>query len=272
MFLHADNVSASYWKRRNDLPKSPPHVEVADIVALATAISELFRKEGRGKNCKVEPYRRHNREYFFAYPEDFSQLGVEWVNNTLKTLAHHPAFEIIFVYCEEEGSLDIYAPRNTKAVPELQRVFARNILKLGTLADGSVDKRVYDLAPVKDADFSFTIAPELGITNAVVTRMRLTLKNSKKERVTLEADAAKNPKAVYELRNELHLPPHFITQLGVKVTFEAEPGKRAKTRRFNITYPNSCALNHDGLDLKIRKMLAASGIEPRLMEQDSEVA
>jgi len=85
----------------------------------------LFVKERRGKNCKVELYRRHNREYFFAYPEDFSQAGVEWVSNTLKTLAHHPAFEIIFVYCEAEGSLDIYAPRNTKAVPALQQEWAR---------------------------------------------------------------------------------------------------------------------------------------------------
>ena len=102
--------------------------------------------------------------------------------------------------------------------------------------------------------------------------MRLTLKSSKKERITLEANTAKKPKAVYELRDELSLPPHFITQLAVKVTFEAEAGKRAKTRTFNITYPNSCALNHDGLDLKIRKMLAASGIEPRLMEQDGEAA
>jgi hypothetical protein len=48
MFLHADNVSVSYWKKRNDLPKSPPHVEDEDIAALATAISVLFRKEGRG--------------------------------------------------------------------------------------------------------------------------------------------------------------------------------------------------------------------------------
>lgn len=272
MFLHADNVSASYWKKRNDFPKLPPHVDDSDIAALAKAISALFRKEGRGKNCKVEPYRRHNREYFFAYPEDFAQLGVEWVSNTLKTLAHHPAFEIIFVYCEEEGSLDIYAPRNTKAVQDLQKLFARHILHLQTLPDGSIDKRVYDLAPVKNADFDFTISPELGIADAVITRMRLTLKNDKKERITLEADAAKNPKAVYALRDRLNLPPHFITQLAVKVTFDAEAGKRAKTRTFNITYPNSCALNHDGLDLRIRKMLAASGLEPRPLEQGDEAA
>lgn len=264
MFLHADNVSPSYWKKRNDLPPLPPYVEEEDIKALASAISHLFIKEGRGKNCKVEPYRRHDREYFFAYPEDFAQLGVEWVSNSLKTLAHHPAFEIIFVYSEAEGSLDIYAPRNTKAVPELQRLFSKAILKLETLPDGTIDKRVYDLAPLEDKNFDFTIAPESGITSVEVKRMRLTLKHGKNRRVTLEADTQNNPKAVYELRDSLNLPPHFITQLGVKVTFEAQDGRRAKTRTFNITYPNSCALNNDGMDLRIRNMLAASGIEPRL--------
>ena len=48
------------------------------------------------------------------------------------------------------------------------------------------------------------------------------------------------------------------------MTFDALEGKRAKTRPFNITYPNSCALNYDGNDLKIREMLAASGIEPQV--------
>ena len=266
MFLHADNVSPSYWKKRNDLPKLPPHVDEEDIQALARAISALFIREGRGRNCKVEPYRRHRREYFFAYPEDFAELGVEWVNNTLKTLPHHPAFEIIFVYCEEEGSLDIYAPRNSKAVSELQRAFARTILKLETLADGSIDKRVYDLAPLQNANFSFAIVPATGIASAVVTRMRLTPKHGIKRRITVEADTKSNPKAVYALRDTLRLPPHHITQVGVKVTFDPVNGRRARTRSFNITYPNSCALNNDGLDLQIRKMLADSGIEPRAAE------
>jgi len=263
MFLHADNVSASYWKKRNDLPKVPPHVDDADIEALEAAISQLFIREGRGKNCKVEPYRRHQREYFFAYPEDFAHSSVEWVSNSLKTLAHHPAFEIIFVYCQAEGSLDIYAPRNTKAVPVLQKAFARTILKLGTLADGSIDNRVYDLEPLKDQDFVFTVTPDAGIESAVITRMRLSLLHGGNRRITLEADTKGNPKAVYELRDELQPPPHYITQLSVKVTFEPVGDQRPRTRTFNITYPNSCALNNDGMDLKIRQMLADSGIEPR---------
>jgi len=265
MLLHSDNVSASYWKKRNDLPSVPPNVEDVDIDKLALAISHFFyTKEGRGKNCKVEPYRRNKKEYFFAYPEDFSQSSVVWESNILKTKAHHPAFEIIFVYCEEEGSLDIYAPRNTKSVPELQKIFARIILNIDALPDGTIDKRVYDLASLNDKQFEFKLEPVAGISSVVVTRLRLTLKHGAKRRVTLEADTKHNHKAVYDLLSELELPAYHITQVGVKVTFEALAGKRANTRSFNITYPNSCALNYDGNDLKIRKMLADSGIEPKV--------
>lgn len=271
MFLHADNVSPSFWKKRIDLPNLPPHVDDEDIEALAQAISQFFyTKQGRGKNCKVEPYRRNDKEYFFAYPEDFAQSGVEWVSNTLKTLAHHPAFEIIFVYSEREGSLDIYAPKNTKAVPELQKHFAKTILKLESLKDGSIDPRVYELKPVADAHFDFKIDPEAGISSVVVTKMRLTLKHGAKRRITLEADTKNNAKAVYELLETLNPPAYHITQLGLKVTFDEVEGKRAKTRNFNISYPNSCALNHDGNDLVIRNMLAQSGIEPQLLKGDSE--
>jgi hypothetical protein len=55
----------------------------------------------------------------------------------------------------------------------------------------------------------------------------------------------------------------------IKVTFESVGNARAKTRQFNITYPNSCALNHDGNDLKIRQMLASSGLEPQAMSTDN---
>jgi len=269
MFLHADNVSASYWKKRNDLPNLPPHVDDEDIEALAQAISHYFYTEqGRGKNCKVEPYRRNHKEYFFAYPEDFAQSGVEWVRNTLKTLAHHPAFEIIFVYSENEGSLDIYAPKNTKAVSDLQKHFAKTILKLETLKDGSIDPRVYELKPVADANFDFKVDLDAGIASVVVTKMRLTLKHGAKRRITIEADTKNNTKAVYDLLETLNLPAYHITQLGLKVTFDAVEGRRAKTRSFNITYPNSCALNHDGNDLIIRNMLAKSGIEPQLLKDD----
>jgi len=264
MFLHADNVSSSFWKKRNDLPNASPHVENEDIDLLAKAISDYFHSsQGRGRNCKVEPYRRHDKEYFFAYPEDFGQSGIEWVSDSLTTRARHPAFEIIFVYCEDEGSIDIYAPRNTKSVPELQKLFAKTILKFDSLKDGSIDKRVYDLEPLADAEFKFQIEPEAGIANIAVSRLRLSLKDGSKRRIVLEADTKHNPQAVYGLLDQLKPPAHYITQITVKVIFEAVKGRRAKTRTFNITHPNSCALNYDGTDLMIRNMLEKSGIAPR---------
>ena len=268
MFLHADNVSSSYWKRRNDLPTVAPNIDESAIKALASAISQFFHSnEGRGRNCQVEVYRRHNKEYFFAYPEDFGLSSVEWVSDALKTRARHPAFEIIFVYCELEGSLDIYAPKNTKAVPELQKLFAKAILNLKTLANGKIDKRVYDLNPIGDAEFKFKIEPESGIDEILVTQLRLTLKHGSKRRITLEADTKNNPQAVYDLLAELNPPAYFVTQTRIKVIFEPKIGQRTKTNTFNITHPNSCALGHEGNDLKIRQMLAKSGIEPQAEQQ-----
>ncbi|MDF1817523.1 MAG: hypothetical protein P1U54_02695 [Immundisolibacteraceae bacterium] len=272
MFLHADNVSPSYWKKRNDLPSLPPQVEDEDILALAKAISGyFFHKEGRGKNCTVEPYRRNQKEYFFAYPEDFAQSAVEWVGDTLKSQAHHPAFEIIFVYCEAEGSLDIYAPKNSKAIADLQVMFAKHILKLETLAKGVIDTRVYELAPVVDEDFKFKIEPASGIASVLTTKLRVTLKHDKKQRITIEANAHKAPNAVYTLLESLKLPAYYVSQVTLRVTFDAVGNKRAKTRTVNITHPNSCALNHDGNDLKIRQMLAQSGLEPKAKTDDESL-
>jgi hypothetical protein len=269
--LHADTVAGRYWKKRNDLPSVPPHVDEEDIERLANAISHYFNTtEGRGRNCKVEPYRKvgTGKEYFFAYPEDYGQSGVEWEHNNLTTRSRHPAFEIIFVYCEAEGSLDIYAPKNTKAVPELQRIFAETILKLDTLADGTIDKRVYDLDPLADPNFEFQFPAGSGISDAIVTKIRLSLKHGSRRRILLEADTKRNAMAVYDLLKELDPPAYYVTQVSIKVVFEADEGKRAGSKTFNITWLNSCNLNHEGRDNIIRQMLTASGIEPRPLKDE----
>lgn len=262
-FIHADNVSPSFWKKRIDLPPAAPCVEDEDIKLLEDAISSFFYdKHAKGRNCEVNPFRRHNKEYFFAYPEDFAQSTVEWVSDKLETRARHPAFEIIFVYCEEENSLDIYAPKNTRVIPELQRIFAKTILKLNTLPDGEFYKSVYEIDALEDAKFEFTKPKNSKISGVVVTHLRLTLDEGKNRHITLTADTKKSDKAVYELLEELTLPAHRITQIGLKVTFFPEDGLSAKMRKFNITPPNSCALNYDGNDAVIREMLALSNIEP----------
>lgn len=114
--LHAENIPDAYWKKRNDLPHVPPHVQPEDSDRLADALSHYFHsKEGRGRHCKVDVFRKREREHFFAYLSDFGQSNFEWEGNTLSPRARHPAFEIIFVYTQAEGSLDIRTTPSTWA-------------------------------------------------------------------------------------------------------------------------------------------------------------
>ncbi|HUX90821.1 MAG TPA: hypothetical protein VMV48_09050 [Gallionellaceae bacterium] len=270
LFLHADNITESLWKKRNDLPHLPPHVEEEDTQRLAQAISQHFQKEGRGRNCKVEVFRRYDKEYFFAYPEDFAQSGVEWVRNSLAPRARHPAFEIVFVYCQAEGSLDIYAPRNTKSVPDMQQIFSKIILKFDDLDEFAEDSRVYVLDALANRDFVFKYPADCGIESVTVHTLRLSLKTGKKRRITVEAETKQDPKAVYDLMDKLSLPPFHVTQAEIKVAFSPTPGTRARLRNFKISSPNWCALRHDKRDLIIRKMLTDSGIEPKGLETKAE--
>jgi hypothetical protein len=84
----------------------------------------------------------------------------------------------------------------------------------------------------------------------------------------LEADPTLNKYAVFDLLDKvakgIPLTQMSVTQVGIKVTFVHNPASRkANTRSFDINWPNSCSLKHDGRDSIIRKMLADSGIEPR---------
>jgi hypothetical protein len=267
LFLHSDNISESFWKKRNDLPHLTPHVETEYCENLAHAIRHYFHsKEGRGHNCKVEVYRRDGKEYFFAYPEDFAKSGVEWVQNELSNRSRNPALEFIFVYTQTEGSLDIYAPRNTKYVSQLQQFFAETILGIDNLDKPAKDNRVYELDGLADRDFVFRYPVGCGIEEVAVKKLRLSLKIGDKRRVTVEADPNPDPKSIYDLITELKLPPFYVTQAEIRVTFHPTPNTRSRTRSFIISYPNSCALRHNGRDLVIRQMLADSDLEPMVPE------
>lgn len=98
LFHHADTIAQSYWRKRKNVPNVPIAGDEESIQRLEKAISAYFhQKEGRGKNCQVECYRRNDLEYFFAYPEDYARSNIEWVDDEFYRRPHHPAFEVIFI-------------------------------------------------------------------------------------------------------------------------------------------------------------------------------
>lgn len=273
-FYHADTLS-SYWRKRKNLPHKKAETDDASIQELAGRIRTYFHHtEGRGNNCVVEPFRRGELEYFFAYPEDYSQQSSEWVNGEFAHRPHNPAFEVIFVYSEKEGSLDLHFRGSFKAIEPLQSMFATAILKLDELPPDPKDARIYDLAPLLQKSFDFVPAVGSGIEKVVVKKLRLSSRIKKGDRITLEADTTANPDAVYALLEQigktLPMNQYNITQVELVASVVVDADKPAKLVKFHITHPNSCSLKYDELDLKLRDMLVASKLEPRLPAEEVE--
>ncbi len=275
LFHRADGLV--YWRKRKNLPRKAAAVDPASLEKLAEMIKGYFRAtDGRGKNCVVEPYRRGERDYFFAYPEDHSQRSIEWVDGKFDPRPHNPAFEIVFVYSQADGTLDLNARGVGKGIEALQGIFAQAILKLEDLPPDPKDERVYDLGPLVRRDFAFTPAPGSGIGTVVVKRVRLSSRVRGGDRLTIEADSTANRQAVHELMEQVgkSVPLHLynVTQVDVAATVMTDPARPPKTMTFRITHPNSCSLKYDEMDLKLRQMLEASGIEPRVPEQAAALA
>jgi hypothetical protein len=55
-------------------------------------------------------------------------------------------------------------------------------------------------------------------------------------------------------------------ELAASVALSAD--QPAKSVTIRITYPNSCSLKYDEVDLRLREMLVASGIEPKEPEAE----
>ena len=265
-FYHADTLP--FWRKRKNLPHNPASVNTASIQALANRIRTYFHHtEGRGNNCVVEPFRRGDLDYFFAYPEDYSQQSPEWVDGQFGIRPHNPAFEVVFVYSQAEGSLDLNYRGPFKAIEPLQAMFAETILQLPELPPEPEDLRVYDLGPLMQRNFEFTYDVGSGIESVVVKKLRLSSRATKGERIALEADTSKDPQAVYALLDRIQaampMAQYSVTQVNLAVRMVVEADRPAKTVNIHITYPNSCSLKYDELGLKLRDMLSASGIEPR---------
>ena len=266
LFYHADSLS--YWRKRKGLPHVVASVHEEGRSALAEQIRDYFRfVEGRGNNCVVEAFRRGELDYFFAYPEDYSQQSVEWVKGEFERRPHNPAFEVIYVYSQQDGTLDLNFRGSNKALEPLQGMFATAILKLPNLPPDPDDKSVYDLNPLRERGFQFIYEPASGIQSAAVKSIRLSSKVVRGNRITLEADVSSNRVAIFDLIDQVgrsvQLKFYNVTQaeIAVKVAVAADEPPKSVTIR--MTYPNSCSLKYEDIDLTLRQMLADSGIEPK---------
>ena len=262
-FFRADSLSR--WKKRSGFPKKAASLDRSIRPAFAADIGRWFREaQGRGHHCIVEVLRRDDRDYFFAYPQDFADQSLEYVNAQLKPRANNPAFEVVFVWVQKEGALEVNTKGGPKVVTAMQELFARHILKLDGLPSIPKNKREYELQVLKRPGFSFAFQPTDGIEDIWVRRLRYTSLSQEGDQVTFEADTDKDHNAVHGLIKRLNpvMPSDrwYISEATISARFAAQGDQPAKTRTFDLSH-DSCSLKHDELGLKLHAVLSASKIE-----------
>ena len=275
-FSVADLKPKRNWRKRRNLPKLGREPQKADADALATAVSDVYmRNEARGAHCVVHAYRRRNREYYFAYPQDHPSTSNEYdeVGRWTKR-PYNPAFEIIFVHDDSERSLTIWHTGKGERTKDLQLAFAKAVLGQVVARDSEKDERVYDLEMFCDADFLFKPRAELGIAKVEVRKLAVRTFGESRHTVRIELGPDTPAQIAYKrlevAMGGLEMTMYKVASVGLKVTFEMGPkDKKAKTRSFDLSWPNSCSLDDDDYGQRIKQMLADHRVEPRPPTSDN---
>jgi len=233
------------------------------------ALSTHYRRQGRGRHCHVDVYRRTDPERycFFAYPEDAAQSDLGYDDEgRFQRRPRQSAFEVIFVYRPEEGILDLYARGDKNLKETLAEIFCINILGLTGIPDDS-GREPFNLAVLKDPAFAFRTDPQDGVQGVDVRLIRLDLPfvrgKGAGRRITLEA------KSTSDAQNALHcliqdaIDPFGIAMNEVQIgraklcfTFCPVGDARPKTLTFEVGYPDRCTLKDDPYDQIARKYLS----------------
>jgi hypothetical protein len=254
------------WKQRYVGEGVTPAVEPQDKENLAKAVCAFYRKQGRGRRCKVDNYRRENpeRHCYFAYPEDYpaTEIGYndkgEFYRWPIK-----PAFEVIFVYQPGNGFLYVRAKGKGEDKEKLQEIFCQNILGLDQLPDKKT--KHFDLEPLKNKEIRFPTDPADGVENVCVRMLRLDVPGMGNRRITFEASSRNDGKAVYKLmdralaKESLSLDDVIVAKAKLQFKFAGRDGKRGNSLTFEVSTPDGCTLKDDPLDQIAKKYIEQWG-------------
>lgn len=270
LFLAAsDSKPRRYWRKRI-VPPLDRETTGEDGRRLSEAITKLFtEREGRGRYCQIHQIRRGGREYYFAYPQDHRQTSVEYEKDGRQTKRPYtPAFEIIFVHNDKDRTLNIWHQGSGDRVKDLQVAFAQTVLKADIPKVSPKDLQFYELSRFGEKDFSLHLPLSLGIKSIEVRKIRIQVLGPEKYTMRIDLSDGCPRHVLYdklaEMTQAIPRSMWHVSQVGLKAIFELQPSQnKAKTRSFEVTWPNSCSLQNSGYDLVLQQMLAENGIEPK---------
>ena len=271
---HVDKLPPGSWIKRRGLPRCPGPVNQSMVERLQDGLIEFFtRTEYRGKSCKIDCLRHGDEEIFYAHAEDYPDTHLLWEDGAPTARVLSKGFPLIFRHDDARRTLDIYIEGANDVIPKLQDIFAEAVLGESLTDDATDEGHVYRIERTLEPGFGFRHSQNLGIKSVSIAKMRFIVPGEPWRRFTAEADTGQNRDAlanfVAQLTTKLAPDQLILDQIWLRVKFARRPrDRRAPSRTFPITPPNSIRLKKDELGDRIVQMLIQSGIEVQSTEPD----
>lgn len=251
IFARADALSTGrHWAQRNGLPHVEIKVDDAMRNALASSMSAYYLKaQARGGRVVVEPYERSDGSiYLFGYIEDYpdTRLAFDDASGMVR-VADRGAFENVFVYNRNAGTLDVFAYGGKKVREPLQECFSTVVLGQ-PLPPEDRRKPPYRLDHLLDPATPFPTDPADGVARVRVRRLRIEPLDRPRRRITLDADPEGSPSDIHHMIDE-YLRAEAVPRSKLRVThaafsleFVPGPATQPRSMSFEVSSPDSCNL------------------------------
>jgi len=248
------------WHRTGGLPRMHPAMDKAVIARLTEDLTAYYQEcQGRGYGCVVFTYPRDARHYWFFYPQDYAE-EVFLFNEQHQAVNElvEMAFEIIFVYDAEDGTLAIATSGDFKHVADLERLFGRAVLDTEIRES---PKEHYRIQCFLDRDYTLPLFPEDVVESVHVRRIGIEfLGHMHREIILMATDAEEVQGIIYEMLDKVlagfHMPRDLVTVTRVELAMRCRPaeGKHPCTHIIRLT-PRACSVTHGPLDDEFRQLL-----------------
>ncbi len=251
LFARADSLARGrYWIKRGSMPVVEPNTSREAISALEAAVSHFFReRQSRGRYCQIDHYvRASGVYYFFAYLDDYADTYVALDDEgSFDRRPERRAFEVVFAYDAEHGTLEMYARGGKRVYVPLQELFSRLILG-EELGPETNDSHPYRLNGLINRDFEFPTDPDDGIMAVRVRKLELTPVGRPRRGIVFKGDPGAGYEDVYDMMEEylkaehLSRPEFDVKRVGLQFTFDTSIEGLPRSMSFEISAPNSCNL------------------------------
>jgi hypothetical protein len=161
-------------------------------------------------------------------------------------------------------------------IKDLQLAFAQSVLGQDIDRDVPRDDRVYDLERFLIPVSVFGPQPAPGIARVEVRKLAVRTVGRAQQTIRIELGQDTDAHVLYQ-RLEIatrDIDPTMlkVAGVGLQVTFEMGPkDTTAKTRSFEVSWPNSCSLDGDEVGQRIQQMLADHRIELQTPRGEQDV-